>query len=402
MSISNIIEKKSIKQEIILKIFPLSILFFSVYTFISFFVIRDYIGGYILLACFLFCIVSIVVYFKTKNLKLIGNMLASLGIPVLLPWLITGGPFGSSFWWSLVYVVWAFLVTDKKSAIFWLCLYLFLCFIIAILYKNGYIKMAYSFFDLLNLLFAYVFIFILIYFFDSVSEYYLKLSSNREEELTQLNNDLTATNAELEQFAYVASHDLQEPLRTISNYVGLVDEKLGDKKDSNITQYFAYVLSATSRMQMLVKDLMEYSRVGKNPVFEEEESNAKIVFKNLPVITAVDIEIKRLFQNLIDNSIKFRRKDVPPEITIDVEEKPDEYLFSIKDNGIGINEKYIPKLFIIFQRLHSAEEYPGTGIGLVTAKKIVTLHNGKIWVDGKENEGCTFYFTIPRKNFNRI
>ncbi len=262
--------------------------------------------------------------------------------------------------------------------------------------------MAYSFFDLLNLLFAYVFIFILIYFFDSVSEYYLKLSSNREEELTQLNNDLTATNAELEQFAYVASHDLQEPLRTISNYVGLVDEKLGDKKDSNITQYFAYVLSATSRMQMLVKDLMEYSRVGKNPVFEEEESNAKIVFKNLPVITAVDIEIKRLFQNLIDNSIKFRRKDVPPEITIDVEEKPDEYLFSIKDNGIGINEKYIPKLFIIFQRLHSAEEYPGTGIGLVTAKKIVTLHNGKIWVDGKENEGCTFYFTIPRKNFNRI
>ena len=203
-------------------------------------------------------------------------------------------------------------------------------------------------------------------------------------------------------------------MRTIANYVGLLEENFSENKDEATQQYLKFITSATSRMQNLIKDLLDFSRVGKNPVFENvdcnkiintvivewadsiKESNAKVIFKNLPSITAIDIEIKRLFQNLISNSIKFRKKDVAPEIIISAEEKSEEYLFSVKDNGIGISEKHIPKLFVIFQRLNPAEEYPGTGVGLVTAKKIVNLHNGKIWMESKEGEGSTFYFTTPK------
>jgi light-regulated signal transduction histidine kinase (bacteriophytochrome) len=238
-------------------------------------------------------------------------------------------------------------------------------------------------------------------------------TANRD--LQAKSEELSASNEELERFAYVASHDLQEPLRSISNFVGLLEETYPGKTDENTALFFTFIKTATLKMQNLIKDLLEYSRVGRNISFTTvdcneilkdtlsgldssiKENNAKITSSRLPVLSGNETELKRLFQNLISNALKFRKKEVTPEITISFEEKDSEYLFTIKDNGIGIEEQYIPKLFVIFQRLHSAEEYPGTGIGLTSCKKIVTLHKGKIWIESKLDEGTTFYFTI-RKN----
>jgi light-regulated signal transduction histidine kinase (bacteriophytochrome) len=221
-------------------------------------------------------------------------------------------------------------------------------------------------------------------------------------------------NKELEQFVYVASHDLQEPLRTISNFAGLFEEEYSDKLDEDTNTYLQFIVNATSRMQNLIKDLLDFSRIGRKIVFQIvdcnkvlsevtaemgssiKESNAKITYPELPSLKGNEIELKQLFQNLISNAIKFRKKDVPPEIEITAEEKESEYLFSVKDNGIGFEEEYKEKIFIIFQRLHNATEYPGTGIGLATCKKIVTQHNGKIWVESKLGEGSIFYFTISK------
>ncbi|OFY83187.1 MAG: hypothetical protein A3F72_21485 [Bacteroidetes bacterium RIFCSPLOWO2_12_FULL_35_15] len=235
-----------------------------------------------------------------------------------------------------------------------------------------------------------------------------------EEMIKQRSENLAWSNKELEQFVYVASHDLQEPLRTITNYVELLKEEFPETKNEDINDYFAFITSASFRMQSLIKDLLEYSRVGRNPVFSLvdcnkvlkeviielepsiKESNAKITYPVLPVIKGIEIELKRIFQNLISNALKFRKKNVDPLIEIKAVEKETEFLFSIKDNGIGIDEKLFPKLFVIFQRLNNSVEYPGTGIGLAIAKKIVDLHKGKIWIESKLNEGSTFYFTIRK------
>jgi len=237
-----------------------------------------------------------------------------------------------------------------------------------------------------------------------------------EEKLNEYANELEMKNKELEQFAYVASHDLQEPLRTVSNYIGLLKEKYSGTGDEDTDRHLAFITNATSKMQSLIKDLLELSRIGRNAVHvlvdcnevlksvlaENElfikENNAEITTTDLPVVLGNEMELKQLFQNLIGNAIKFRKKDVAPKISVTVHERATEYLFAIKDNGIGIDEKYTEKIFIIFQRLHNVTEYPGTGIGLATCNKIVMLHNGKIWVESKLGEGSTFYFTIAKKS----
>lgn len=241
-----------------------------------------------------------------------------------------------------------------------------------------------------------------------------------EETIKQKSEELARSNTELEQFAYISSHDLQEPLRTITNFVGLFEKEYSGKLDSDATGYLNVIVTAASRMRNLIKDLLEFSRVGREMKFESidcnsvlkevkeematsiKESNAKITISNLPVLNGNYLELKRLFQNLISNALKFQKKDVNPEITITVEEKDNEFVFAIKDNGIGIDEQYNDQLFIIFKRLHSTSEYPGTGIGLATCKKIVDLHNGKIWVESKLGNGSTFYFSIPKKIENKI
>ncbi len=229
------------------------------------------------------------------------------------------------------------------------------------------------------------------------------------------NSYLITANSELEQFAYIASHDLQEPLLTITNFVGLFEKKYSERLDENAQQYLQFIVLATTKMQRLIKHLLDFSRVGRdisfgvvhcNKVLEKViaelkpfilESKAKITFSSLPVLKGSEIEMERLFFNLISNAIKFRKKNIIPEVTITAEEKETEFIFAIKDNGIGMEKKYFGKIFTIFQRLPNASEYKGSGIGLATVKKIVNLHGGKVWVESTLGVGSTFYFNIPKE-----
>ena len=240
----------------------------------------------------------------------------------------------------------------------------------------------------------------------------------RERETAELriikkSEELAISNKELEQFAYIASHDLQEPLRTVVNYVGLIQRKHKGNLDSSTDEYLDFITDATVRMQLLIKGLLEYSRIGNAKIAIEidcnamlteilndmnrsiEETNCIINIEKLPVIKGY-AELKSVFQNLISNSIKFRKKDRQLHISIKVKNMSEGWLFAIKDNGIGIEQKYFERIFIIFQRLHSQSEYEGTGIGLSQAKKIIELHGGKIWVESEFDKGTTFYFTIPK------
>ena len=236
-----------------------------------------------------------------------------------------------------------------------------------------------------------------------------------EKELKTMIEELKRSNDELQQFAYITSHDLQEPLRTISSFTQLLERRYRDQIDSNADEFIEYIVDATDRMKDLIKDLLEYSRVttrGKEfkPVDTEEilqktisnlraaidESGADISYDELPELMADDRQISQLFQNLISNAIKFKKTDLPPKIHISAskDEKNNEYVFCIRDNGIGIEKEYFDRIFTIFQRLHTREEYQGTGIGLSIAKKIVERHGGHIWVESEPEVGSTFYFTI--------
>ena len=235
-------------------------------------------------------------------------------------------------------------------------------------------------------------------------------------ELKEYATRLETSNKELEQFAYVSSHDLQEPLRTISNYVGLFQRQYKGKLDANSDEYLNFIINAASRMQLLIKDLLEYSRIGVDKSMEEvdcnalltivlndmaktiEESGAVFNVSKLPVVKGYSLELKSLFQNLLSNAIKYRKKNVAPIINISFQQKNNEYIFSFNDNGIGIEPIYFERIFIIFQKLHTQQEYEGTGIGLAHSKKIVELHGGKIWVESELGKGSTFYFTIPKNH----
>ncbi|MFC0774043.1 PAS domain S-box protein [Terrimonas alba] len=225
---------------------------------------------------------------------------------------------------------------------------------------------------------------------------------------------LETSNKELEQFAYVASHDLQEPLRNITNYVGLLEEsKENLSEESNY--YLSVIIKSAGRMKILIRELLNFSRIGRDRSIEAvdcykvinevltdmhfniKETQAQLKVNEMPVINANKIEIKQLFQNLIGNALKFKKKNINPEIHVHCEEKNNEWEFSVSDNGVGIKEEYLEKIFLIFQRLHTEEQYPGTGIGLATCKKIVELNEGQIWVSSKPGIGSTFYFTIPKQ-----
>ncbi|MGE5365235.1 MAG: sensor histidine kinase [Bacteroidota bacterium] len=234
-----------------------------------------------------------------------------------------------------------------------------------------------------------------------------------EEQLRRTMTELKTSNEELEQFAYIASHDLQEPLRMISSYVQLLQKRLGDKLDHPAPEYISFILEGTSRMQELIHDLLSVSRITtrKQPFVSVDcneilnsvlsdlkimiaETGARISSENLPVITADPSQMRQLFQNLISNSIKFRGTSAP-EINISAVRKNGEWEFSFSDNGIGIDPGQTERIFVIFQRLHTREEYPGTGIGLAVCKRIVENHGGSISVESEKGKGTRFYFTIP-------
>ncbi len=239
------------------------------------------------------------------------------------------------------------------------------------------------------------------------------LNEELEQRVIERTLELRRSNEDLEQFAYVASHDLQEPLRMINNYLQLLRQRYEGRLDSHALEFIGFALDGAKRMHQLIHDLLTYSRVGThgkefvaidcdevlanalaNLKIAIEECGAEVTSDPLPAVKGDIVQLTQLFQNLIGNAVKFRG-DAASRIHVDAEKKGAEWEFRVRDNGIGIAEQDFQRIFIVFQRLHSREKYPGTGIGLSVCKKIVERHGGRIWVESRMGKGTTFHFTIP-------
>ncbi|MER5367270.1 ATP-binding protein [Streptomyces sp. NPDC002722] len=240
-------------------------------------------------------------------------------------------------------------------------------------------------------------------------------SQEREQLLAEQAQELRRSNAELEQFAYVASHDLQEPLRKVASFCRLLEKRCAESLDGRARQYIDYAVDGATRMQVLIDDLLAFSRVGRvhdkwKPVGLDrtldraladlalviEESGATVVRESpLPEVTGDATALSMVWQNLIGNAVKFRRPDVPCRITVGCVREGEDWHFCVSDNGIGIAPEFAQKVFVIFQRLHGRDEYEGTGIGLALCRKIVEVHGGRIWLDEESSEGTRIRFTLP-------
>lgn len=232
------------------------------------------------------------------------------------------------------------------------------------------------------------------------------------EERRRAERELARSNAELEQFAYVASHDLQEPLRMVASFTQLLAKRYRGKLDADADEFIGFAVDGATRMQRLLNDLLAYSRVGTrskafaaidcNSVLSDalanlkpaiEESGAVITHEPLPIVRGDEVQLIQLFQNLIGNAVKFYGQE-PLQVHISAELKDSDWVFAVRDNGIGIAPEHQRRIFLIFQRLHHRSEYPGTGIGLALCQRIVERHGGRIWVESEVGKGSTFYFTI--------
>lgn len=242
-----------------------------------------------------------------------------------------------------------------------------------------------------------------------------ELNATLEQRVLERTEDLLRSNEELQQFAYIASHDLQEPLRTVSVFAQLLAKRYQDRLGGDADQFIRYIVEGSGRMERLIHDLLDFSRVDgrgvdhfvkiscEGPVNDAirllhlliDENKAEVAVGPLPVVFADPFQLTRLFQNLLGNSIRYRSND-PPRIQIAAEMRESEWLFSVKDNGIGIEPQYAEKVFGIFKHLHSRDKYQGSGMGLAICRKIVTRHAGRIWVESELGKGATFCFTLPR------
>jgi light-regulated signal transduction histidine kinase (bacteriophytochrome) len=232
-------------------------------------------------------------------------------------------------------------------------------------------------------------------------------------QLEKAASKLESSNQELQQFAYVVSHDLQEPLRMVSSYLALLERRYKDQLDSDADEFIDFAVDGAKRMSGMIDGLLQYSRVETQgapfvetdleAAFAEARSNLNLAMQEsgaeldqgpLPTVAADASQMARLFQNLLGNALKFRREE-PPRLRVEANQQEEEWVISVSDNGIGIAADETKRIFGMFQRLHTREEYPGTGIGLAVCKRIVERHGGRIWVESTEGEGSTFFFTLP-------
>jgi PAS domain S-box-containing protein len=249
--------------------------------------------------------------------------------------------------------------------------------------------------------------------FDDITE-----RKKSEAALQAAHEELKRSNAELEQFAYVASHDLQEPLRMVASYTQLLGRRYQAKLDQDAREFMSYIVDGATRMKQLIEDLLAYSRVGTKgqefkPVALEaplrralfnlragiEEAGAAVTYDPLPTVHGDEVQLGQLLQNLVGNALKFRSNSVP-RIHLAVIDTPGEFQVEVRDNGIGIEPQYYERIFMVFQRLHNKGEYPGTGIGLAICKKVVERHGGRIWVESRAGAGSSFFFTLPKRGDN--
>ncbi len=240
-----------------------------------------------------------------------------------------------------------------------------------------------------------------------------------EKHLKELVDNLARSNRELEQFAYVASHDLQEPLRTVSSFSQLLARRYGGQLGQDADEFIAFIVGGAARMQTLINDLLAFSRVGTRgkalaPVDANDllklvianleaaiaDNHAEVTSDPLPQVMADKTQLAQVLQNLIGNAIKFRQAGRPPRIHIAAARNKHEWEFSVRDNGIGIDPQYFDRIFVIFQRLHGLDKYPGTGIGLAICKKIVERHGGRMRVESTPDQGSTFFFTLPAADYS--
>lgn len=390
---------------------------------------------------------------KFGSLVFSSNFLVAICFITLAPSVPeTGGILSDNLLWLIVSPLIALLFSNKKAGFFWLCsLLLFSTYLYLYGAPENYTRIFNKDIDITYYYTSYSFLFFFIFgiviIFEIGQTLIIKmlnekkvlleqqklqiLQKNEELEIAQKqlqikNAELEATqaklihtNGELENFVFAASHDLKEPLRMIGMYTGLSKKRMVNLQDKPTIEYMSYVTDGIDRMQRLLDDLLQYSRTGKKQEDTKEidlnsilfvvisnltatmkDTQATIVINELPTVEGSTTEMIQLFQNLIANSIKFRKTGVVPEIKITATDEGDNYLISLDDNGIGIKKEFHEKVFAIFERLHSRNEFEGSGIGLATCKKIVAGVGGKIWLDSTEGVGTTFYFTFPKPSVN--
>jgi signal transduction histidine kinase len=390
--------------------------------------------------CIIWGISLIFLFKKMGNLVIAGNLIAAaLAVPVAIFVPDTGGLHSDNLLWLIIAPLVALLFGNRKSGIIWLVLLLVFT---TYLWKNDAEFQAHQLskavgnadYYFISYFFLFAAIFVIVMLFESGQLLIIKMLQEQKailkqqseqinlknEELQTIENRLNESLHELENFAYAASHDLKEPLRMIGMYTQLLKKRIGGQLEGSNAEFMGYVTDGVGRMQILLDDLLKYSRLGKeeqdvrnvdlnktlfvvvhNLTAAMKETEAAIVVTPLPTVLASSVEMTQLFQNLISNAVKFRKKGTSPMIEIRVIElTQNKYRFMIADNGIGISEQHRDRVFNIFERLNSRTDYEGSGIGLATCKKIVQNAGGEIWLESTEGVGTTFFFTLPKPSLN--
>jgi signal transduction histidine kinase len=389
--------------------------------------------------CVILGISLIVLFKKMGNFVIAGNLAAALITPVALFVPETGGLHSDNLLWLIIAPLLALLFANRKSGIVWLSL--LLIFTTYLWQNDAYFKekqlssaIGSTDYYFISYFFLFAAIFVIVMIFESGQLLIIKMLQEQKEILRQQSEEINIKNEELhiienrlneslhelESFAYAASHDLKEPLRMIGMYTQLLRKRIGGQLEGSNAEFMNYVTDGVGRMQILLDDLLKYSRLGKeeqdiravdlnktlfvvvhNLTAAMKETDAAIVVTPLPNVMASPVEMTQLFQNLISNAVKFRRKGASPLIEIRVIElSANKYRFMIADNGIGISEQHRDRVFNIFERLNNRTDYEGSGIGLATCKKIVQNAGGEIWLESTEGVGTTFFFTLPKLNLN--